>query len=209
MNKEMLFGKEVEKKKVILRVTGIAAITALIAVTAGGASAQGTNTAYLPFVVTTNATTEPLMLAFSDEAIMLIAQADNSWMTPEEAERMGVKYEPKPAPPPPPPLQIPKNEERDYDYLYDMQMRNHTAVMAVVMGALLPGGGSFYVGDTPMGFLHLSLQIGGGVGLGWWYGSTILDGGNGFILFLAILVPTISRIIDMVHGYNYALEIRY
>ena len=58
---------------------------------------------------------------------LMLAQADNSWMTPEERAKLGIKEEPKPKPQPKPnpqpqPQQMPRKDDddtKDDDYEYN------------------------------------------------------------------------------------------
>lgn len=119
---------------------------------------------------------------------LMLAQTDNSWMTPEEREKLGIKEEPKPKPQPrpnPQPQQESRksNDDREYgDYEYSeygtmvpktskprgyysssesisKDFINYKARNAVLWAIVFPGGGNFSIGRPGWGTVHFSIQV--------------------------------------------------
>lgn len=117
---------------------------------------------------------------------LMLAQSDNSWMTPEEREKLGIKEEPQPKPqlkPNPQPQQETRKSDDDKEYsdyehneygtmvprtrkssyytsteFVGREFIHYKARNAVLWGIVFPGGGNFSIGRPGWGTLHFSIQ---------------------------------------------------
>jgi len=155
--------------------------------------------------------------------VYMLATAEQyapDWMSPEEAELLGLKrkrHEPRPiAHPPTPQPSMPPHELTIEEQLSELKKKVERfesydsgntvaakAATAAAWGAGLPGGGSFYVGRYGHGIMHVVLQVGTPILMGFWAANS----NESSILFLSTIISTGvtigSKIGDMSSSYYY------